>query len=77
MSYMVVLIWLAASGKPETAAHAAAISCARRVLPSSRATNAASTVVVAPTTADDNRTYSGDPGPGSCIAQVRSGTSGG
>ena len=39
MSKVVVLVrWLVASAKPETAVHAAAISCARRAPPSSRAT---------------------------------------
>ena len=74
---VVVTKWPTASATPDDAVHAAAITCARCAPPTSRATNAASTVVAAATSAEGIRSANGDPGESSCIAQLRSGTSGG
>src|SRR5450755_4053905 len=51
-----------ANANPDTAAHDAAMTCARARPPISRATKPASTVVAAAITAEGSRSTSGDPG---------------
>lgn len=66
-----------ASANPDAAVQAAAISCARRPPPISRATSAAITVIAAAASADGSRSRNGEPGSSEYIAWLSSGTSGG
>jgi hypothetical protein len=74
---VVLTRWATASAKPDTAVHAAAITCARVCPPSSRAISAASAVVAAAASAEGARNTRSDPGASAFIAQHSSGTSGG
>jgi hypothetical protein len=74
---VVVTKWPTASAKPDEAVQAAAITCARREPPTSRAISVARSVVAAAASAEGSRRRSSEPGASSCIAQLTSGTSGG